>query len=137
MIRLLNITFIAFTGFVCLSLYHVAEEARVAAADLRATRAAIATENDTLVVLGAEWARVTQPKRIQALVDRHLKLSTRPNIQLSSLSALPRKNPPLVPAGSSRNANAVVPSSGRPPFVPTPVHAPRNPPPFPAIKRGT
>ena len=48
MIRTLNFAFIAITGFVCLGLYRIAEEARVAAADLRETRAAIVSERTRL-----------------------------------------------------------------------------------------
>ncbi len=91
MIRTLNFAFIVMTGLVCLGLYRIAEEARVAAADLKATRMAIVRENDALTVLGAEWARLTQPGRIQALVGRHLELSDRPEAQLSSLTQLPSK----------------------------------------------
>ena len=109
MIRTLNFAFIVITGLVCLGLYRIAEEARVAAADLKATRAAIVRENDALTVLGAEWARLTEPKRIQALVGRHLELSDKPEAQLSSLTQLPSKNPPLVPEDAIRNAKAVVP----------------------------
>src|SRR2546423_765230 len=67
MIRTLNFAFVVMTGLVCLGLYRIAEEARVAAADLKATRASIVRENDALTVLGAEWASLTQPGRIQAL----------------------------------------------------------------------
>ena len=109
MIRTLNFAFIVMTGLVCLGLYRIAEEARVAAADLKATRAAIVRENDALTVLGAEWARLTQPKRIQALVGRHLELSDKPAAQLSSLTQLPSKNSPLAPEDAIRNAKAVVP----------------------------
>ena len=111
MIRTLNFAFIAITGLVCLGLYRIAEEARVAAADLKATQAAIVRENDALTVLGAEWARVTQPARIQALAQRHLDLSDQPAVELSSLTQLPPKNAPLAPEGDIRNAKAVVPQS--------------------------
>jgi hypothetical protein len=119
MIRTLNFAFIVITGLVCLGLYRIAEEARVAAADLKATRAAIVRENDALTVLGAEWARLTQPKRIQALVGRHLELSDKPAAQLSSLTQLPSKNAPLAPEGDIRNAKAVVPL----PLPPRPAQA--------------
>jgi hypothetical protein len=108
MIRTLNFAFIAITGFVCLGLYRIAEEARVASADLRQTRASIVREQDTLAVLGAEWARVTQPGRIQALAERHLKLSDTPVAQVSSLTQLPEKAP-LVPESGFATVKAVVP----------------------------
>ena len=94
MIRTLNIGFIAMTGLVCLGLYRIAEEARVAQAELRSTRAAIAREGETLAVLGAEWARLTQPARIQALAARHLRLSDEATVELSSLTQLPNRGAP-------------------------------------------
>ena len=109
MIRTLNFVCIAMTGLVCLGLYHLAEKARVAHADLKTTQAAIAHEHSTLIVLGAEWARLTQPARIHALAQRHLKLTDKPAVQLSSLKQLPAKNAPLVPQGAIRNAKMVVP----------------------------
>jgi hypothetical protein len=109
MIRTLNIALVIITGMVCLSLYRVAEQARVTVNDLRETRAAIAHEHDAMSVLGAEWARQTQPARIQALVQRHLDLTDKPQVELSSLEQLPQKNAPLAPQGAIRDANAVVP----------------------------
>jgi hypothetical protein len=106
MIRTLNIACLAIAGLVCLFLYRSAEEARVAAVDLKATRSAIVHEKESIVVLGAEWARLTQPQRIQALVRRHLDLTDKPQIELSSLSLLPSKNPPLLAEGVIRNAQA-------------------------------
>jgi len=111
MIRVLNIAFLAVTGLVCLGLYRIAEEARIAAADLKTTETAIARENESLTVLGAEWARLTQPARIQALAQHQLDLSDRPAAELASLTQLPPKNLPLAPQGTIRNANATVPQS--------------------------
>ena len=109
MIRTLNFAFIAITGFVCLGLYRVAEEARVAAVDLRQARAAIVQEQDALAVLGAEWARVTQPARIQALSQKHLDLSDHAQVELSSLTQLPQKAPPLAPESNFATVKAIVP----------------------------
>jgi hypothetical protein len=111
MIRTLNFAFIAITSLVCLAVYRTAEQARVDQGDLKATRAAIIRESDMLTVLGAEWARVTQPARIQALTQRHLDLSDSPVVELSSLSQLPPKNAPLASEGEIRAAKAVVPQN--------------------------
>jgi hypothetical protein len=108
MIRTVNFAFIAVTGLVCLGLYRVAEEARVAQNELRSTRAAIARETDLLAVLGAEWAKLTQPARIQALAARHLDLSDKPVVELSSVSALPGRNFPLPADDGIRSANATL-----------------------------
>ena len=113
MIRTLNFGFIALAGLTCLGLYRVAEQARVAQAELRTTRMAIAREADTLAVLGAEWARLTQPARIQALASRHLELSADPTLELSSVTALPNRVLPVAPETVIRNANATAPAPAR------------------------
>jgi hypothetical protein len=109
MLRTLNFAFILVTGLVCLGLYRIAEEARVTQADLAATDRAIAKEHEAMVVLGAEWARATQPARIAALAEHNLQLADTPSVELSSLTALPRKNAPLadVPV---REAKAELPA---------------------------
>jgi hypothetical protein len=113
MIRTLNFAFIAITSLTCLGVYRTAEQARVDQGALKATQAAILRENNTLAVLGAEWARITQPARIQALTQRHLDLSDSPTVELSSLSQLPAKDVPLT-EGEIRNAKAIVPQNAAP-----------------------
>ena len=93
--RTLNIVFVLVTAIACLGLYRIAEAARVAQADVVATEHAIAQEHKTMVVLGAEWSRITQPARIAALAERHLALADMPSVELSSLTSLPRKVAPL------------------------------------------
>jgi hypothetical protein len=112
MIRILNLTLILTTGLICLGVYRVAEEARITAIELRETKAAIAQEQQSMSVLGAEWAKVTQPARIQALAERYLNLNDRPAAQLASVSQLPQKFLPQ-PEDAIRNANAVVPQAGQ------------------------
>jgi hypothetical protein len=111
MIRTLNFAFIAITSLACLGVYRTAEQARIDQGALKATQAAIVRENNTLAVLGAEWARITQPARIQALTQRHLDLSDAPTVELSSLSQLPAKDAPLTGEGEIRNAKAVMPQN--------------------------
>ena len=92
-------------------------QARVAQADLRETQAAIVRERDAITVLGAEWARLTQPARIQALTERHLDLSDRPAVELSALTDLPSKAQPA-PEETFSNAKAVVPAPATPEQAP-------------------
>ena|SRR5258708_2199166 len=139
MIRTLNFVFMAITGLLCLGLYRIAENARVTNAELNATRTAIVREHETLTVLGAEWARLTQPARLQALAERHLRLSDRPEVELSSLTQLPSKNPPLAPEAGFRDAKVVVPAPETVPakkFAPA-VPAPVAEPGFAVLRTGT
>lgn len=117
MLRILNVAFVAITAILCVGLYRVAEEARVTQEELRATRAAVARENDDLIVLGAEWARLTQPARIQALAARHLRLADDPSLQLSSVTSLPSRSLPVVPDNAIRAAKAVQPAPMQPAHI--------------------
>ena len=109
MIRILNFALIVVTGLACIGLYRIAEEARIAQADLRTAEAEVASEKNAIVILGAEWARLTEPARIQALAARHLPQVEEPTLQLSSLTLLPPRA--LVPAEEPtfRTASIVVP----------------------------
>ena len=113
MIRIVNCALVLITGMISLGVYRVAEEARMTAMDLRDTRAATLQENRSLTVLGAEWAHLTQPARIQALAERYLRLSDRPTARLTSLRELPPKFAPR-PEDAIRNANVVIPQSASP-----------------------
>jgi len=135
MIRTLNFAFIAITGFVCLGLYRIAEEARVAAVDLRETRSAIVQEQDALAVLGAEWARVTQPARISALTEKHLDLSALPVMEFSSLMQLPQKALPLAPETGFATVKAIAPDMK--PAKPQPHVVEPDEPTFAVVNTGT
>jgi hypothetical protein len=108
MMRTLNFVCLAMTGLVCLGLYNLAEQARVAQVELRATQSAIKRERDTLTVFGAEWARLTQPNRISVLAKKHLALQDRPTLRLSSLTQLPAKALPLPQEGQILTAKAIL-----------------------------
>ena len=134
MIRTLNFAFVFLAGFTCLAVYRVAEEARISQADLRSTNAAIAEEENLLAVLGAEWARVTQPARIQALAARHLPLSDVPTTQVASLRLLPERA--LIPADEPafRTASMLIPEPALEPApLPAPLPVPARDPSVPAF----
>jgi hypothetical protein len=110
MMRSLNFALILVTGVVCVATYRVAEDARVVRAELAAAERQIARERQALVVLGAEWASLTRPQRIHALVERHLPLTDAPTVELASFSMLPHRGTPPLPSGPLRDASAVVPA---------------------------
>jgi hypothetical protein len=110
MMRTLNFAFVLIAAAVCIVTYRVAEDARVARANLAKTERQIAREHQALVVLGAEWARLTRPQRIQALAERHLILTDAPAIELASFDLLPRRgSAPPMPGGPLRDASIVLP----------------------------
>jgi hypothetical protein len=121
MLRAVNFALVLMTGLICLGVYRVAEEARIAAVELRETKTAIVQENRSITVLGAEWARLTQPSRIQVLAERYLGLTDRPTARFTSVTDLPPKFLPR-PEDAIRNANAVIsqsaPHPGAPPLPP-------------------
>jgi hypothetical protein len=124
MIRTLNVACVALAALSCLGLYRVAEGARVARAELSATTRAVAHERGVMTVLGAEWARLTQPNRIQALAARHLDLSDRPLMELSSLSALPRRERLVEDPIRTAKAEIPFPDASAASPVPLPLAAP-------------
>ena len=119
MIRMLNLTLVVVTALISLGVYRIAEQARMTAVELRETRSEVARENQSLTVLGAEWARLTQPARIQALAQRYLRLDDRPAVERASITQLPSRFA-LPPESAIRNASAVMPQ--RAPAVPN-LHA--------------
>lgn len=112
MIRIVNFTLIVITGVISLGVYRVAEQARMTTIELRETKTAVATENQSLNVLGAEWARLSQPARIQALAQRYLSLKDHPAVQRASITQLPQKFA-TPPESAIRNASAVVSQRAR------------------------
>lgn len=108
MIRILNFTLIVITGLISLGVYRIAEQARMTGIELHETKAAVARENQSLTVLGAEWARLSQPARIQALAERYLSLNDHPAVQRASITQLPPKFAPQR-ENAIRNASAVMP----------------------------
>ena len=107
MLRIINFCCFTFTALVCLALYHVSEQTRVATARLAHVNHEIAAEQSTMSVLQAEWARVADPARIQQLAQAQLGLSDTPTVELSSLELLPRRGQ-AAPLGDARMRDASV-----------------------------
>jgi hypothetical protein len=91
MIRLLNFSCFALTALACLALYHVSEETRVARAELHRTERNIATQQEAMKVLQADWERVSDRGRIQQLAAMKLGVEDTPTLALASLELLPRR----------------------------------------------
>jgi cell division protein FtsL len=109
MMRTLNFALVIIAGIVCVATYRVAEDARVARAQLAKAERDITREHQALSVLGAEWAQLTRPQRIHALAERHLQLHDMPAIELASFSMLPRRGEAPLTDAPLRDASIVVP----------------------------
>ncbi|MBV9330536.1 MAG: cell division protein FtsL [Alphaproteobacteria bacterium] len=90
MVRLLNFVCVAAMAVAILANYHISEQARVAAVELKALEHNTAAEREATTVLQVEWQRVAGPERVQALAQAKLGMADAATAQLASLELLPR-----------------------------------------------
>src|SRR5947209_1196034 len=100
MIRVMNFVAFALAALCCLGLYHVSEQTRVSRVHLLAVEKQIVDDRDAMKVLQADWERVSEPSRIQALAQARLGLSDTAAIAVASLDLLPRRGDAAPVAGS-------------------------------------
>lgn len=111
MIRVINFCCFAVTALVCLALYHVSDETRVAHNKAILIRQQIADEQQQIDGLKMQWQELTLPGRIQQIAATESGADDAPAVVLSSLTMLPRKGEasPMDDA-QLRSASAIVPS---------------------------
>lgn len=99
MMRIINITLLAVLIGIATWTYSVKHEAQDLLSQIRSLEDAIETERESIDLLKADWAFLSDPQRLQALADRYkddLGLSaTRPD-QIATFDELP--GPPPAPA---------------------------------------
>jgi hypothetical protein len=91
MVRILNFACFALAALCCLALYRVSEQTRIARIRLISVEKQIVDDHDAMKVLQADWERVSEPSRIQALAQSRLGLSDTATVALASLDNLPRR----------------------------------------------
>ncbi|HEX4078431.1 MAG TPA: hypothetical protein VHX61_06115 [Rhizomicrobium sp.] len=91
MVRILNFACFALAALCCLALYRVSEQTRIARIRLISAEKQIVDDHDAMKVLQADWERVSEPSRIQALAQSRLGLSDTATVALASLDNLPRR----------------------------------------------
>jgi hypothetical protein len=101
----LNFLFVVATALTCLWLNHVADETRVADAELRRAKAEIAVEGQNLKVLQADWGRASNPEIIRTLAVSRLGLEDQATVEVASLELLPRRGD-TAPLAASPVTNA-------------------------------
>lgn len=82
--------------------YDMKHKAELAAARNAKLTAEIAKEKDSIALLRAEWSLLTQPSRLQTLVDKysdHFKLQPFSPSQLATIDEIPVR-PPVVAASN-------------------------------------
>ncbi|HVY18868.1 MAG TPA: hypothetical protein VHA70_02155 [Bauldia sp.] len=84
--------------------YDMKHKAEMAADKVARLQAEIAKEKDKIAVLRAEWAMLTQPARLQSVVDKYadyFKLQPFSPKQLATIDEIPLKQSPvLAPNGA-------------------------------------
>jgi cell division protein FtsL len=101
MMRLLHICVIAILVLAAADVYKIKFESTRQAQRLAKLRMEIRRENDAVAALRAEWAKLDNPARIQALANRHLALKPIDARQFDRLDDLPARPPDLVPPGET------------------------------------
>lgn len=102
MMRIINITLLALLFGIATWTYSVKHDAQDRLAEIRALEDQIATERESIDLLKADWAFLSDPQRLQALADRYKDdlglAATRPD-QIATLDELP--GPPPAPASDA------------------------------------
>jgi len=93
MIRLVNICVIAALVFAAAHVYKIKFESTRQAERLAKLRTAVRNEREAIATLRAEWSRLDNPARIQALAARHLALKPVEPRQFDRLDHLPERAP--------------------------------------------
>ena len=96
MIRFLNICVIVALVAAAAYVYKIKFESTRQAERLAKLRMEIRREHDMIAALRAEWSKLDNPARIQALAKRHLALQPVDPRQFDKLDRLPERPPALV-----------------------------------------
>jgi hypothetical protein len=90
--------------------YDMKHKAELAAERNARLEAAIAKDKDSIALLRAEWALLTQPSRLQELVDKyadHFKLQTFSPTQIATIDEIPMRPPVAAVAATSGAADPI------------------------------
>jgi hypothetical protein len=116
MIRLGTVLWLVLVAFVGFGMFKVKYEVMDLEDALARTNRAIVADQDSIHVLKAEWAYLSQPSRLAELSKRHLDLVPLGAAQLGQISAIPLR-PSAVPLAIATSAAPPAPMSTAP--VPT------------------
>ena len=112
MMRLLNICVIVALVLAAADVYKIKFESTRQAQRVAKLRMEIRRENDAIAALRAEWSKLDNPARIQALARRHLPLKPVEGHQFDRLDQLPEWPPELVPVDDPDPIGTVLANPG-------------------------
>ena len=97
MYRLLNLGVIAGLVLAAAYVYDIKYQSTLRAERVAKLRQDLRRERDVIASLRAEWARLSEPRRIQALSERHLSLAPVRATQFDDFDSLPQRPMPAAP----------------------------------------
>jgi cell division protein FtsL len=110
MMRFLNICVIVALVMAAAYVYRIKFESARQAEQVARLRLDIRREHDTVAALRAEWSRLDNPNRVEALAQRHLSLRPIDSRQFDQLDRLPERPPdPLPPDAADPIASLLDP----------------------------
>jgi hypothetical protein len=119
-VRLLNFCLVILLVLATAYVYETKFDATLRATRVAEMRSEVRRERDAIATLRAEWARLENPSRLEALARRHLSLRPAELWQFDSLNDLPGRPtdgaPPAVEEATASvpgNSNASAAGSGR------------------------
>jgi cell division protein FtsL len=108
MMRTLNICLIGALVLAAGDVYKIKFESTKQSQRLARLRTDIRQEQNAIAALRAQWAKLDNPIRIEALARRHLSLRPMETQQYDRLDNLPQRQPDLVPAEESDPIGTVI-----------------------------
>ncbi|HET7849045.1 MAG TPA: hypothetical protein VFL51_08285 [Pseudolabrys sp.] len=97
MMRLLNVLVIVSLIFAAAFVYKIKFDSTLQIERVAKLHGQIRRERDAIATLRAEWSRLDNPARIQALAERHLTLKPVSPTQFDTFDNLPPRPPDAVP----------------------------------------
>jgi hypothetical protein len=107
-VRLLHMGVIAALVLAAAFVYDIKYQSTLWGERVAKLRYDLRRERDATAALRAEWARLINPTRIQALAERHLELKPFRTSQIDSLENLPAKPPQIVPPDAADPISALL-----------------------------
>lgn len=124
MLRFLNVFVLLVLVLAAAYVYKIKYESTLHASQVAKLRTEIRRERESIAALRAEWSKLDNPERIQALSQRHLTLKPLDINQYDLLDRLPERPVPIVPPGTADPIGAIIESQADADLVTGSVSAP-------------